>query len=144
MAAHNFDRGQSDRISLTHDLYLQSPVSYGHDPLICKSSRSTVSRFRRQNGNRRRRNGRRTKAIALPDSLMRSLKIGDRKQIASQLPQQDGSHCEKLQLVKNTKVIRGQRKWHSINHNNLLLTVYAYPVYTVFRKRCDLYSVSGQ
>jgi len=30
------DRGQTDRISLTHDLYLQSPASYGHDLLTCK------------------------------------------------------------------------------------------------------------
>ena len=49
------DRGLIDRISLTHDLNLdlgydlelQSSASYGHDLLTCKSSRSTVSRFRR-------------------------------------------------------------------------------------------------
>ena len=43
-----FDRGQTDRISLTHDLGLQSLVSHGHDPLMCKRSRSKVSRFKRE------------------------------------------------------------------------------------------------
>ena len=41
------DRGQIDRISLTHDPDLESPVSYGHDLLTRKRSRSTVSRFQR-------------------------------------------------------------------------------------------------
>jgi len=26
-----FNRGQTNRISLTHNLHLQSPVSYGHE-----------------------------------------------------------------------------------------------------------------
>ena len=47
------DQGRTNRISLTHDLDLQSLASYGHDLLACKSSRSTVSRFRRQSGNKR-------------------------------------------------------------------------------------------
>ena len=40
-------------LNLTYDLDLQSPASYGHDLLTCKRSRSTVSRFRRQSGNKR-------------------------------------------------------------------------------------------
>ena len=36
-------RGRTDRISLTNDLDLQSPASYSHDLLKCKSSRSMVS-----------------------------------------------------------------------------------------------------
>ena len=46
------DRGRTDRISLTHDvdLDLQSPASYGYHLLACKSSRSTVSLFRRYSG----------------------------------------------------------------------------------------------
>ena len=47
------DRGRTDRISLTHDLDLQSSASYDHDLLACKISRSTVSQFRRQSGNKR-------------------------------------------------------------------------------------------
>ena len=53
------DRGQTDRISLTmtltltNDFDLQSPASYGHDLIACKSSMSTVSWFQRQNGNKR-------------------------------------------------------------------------------------------
>ena len=35
----------TDRISLTLDTDFQFPVSYGHDLLTCKSSRSTVSQF---------------------------------------------------------------------------------------------------
>jgi len=60
-------------MTLTHDFHLdfQSPASYGYDLLICKSSRSTVSRFRRQNGNKRA--DRRTEVIALPLILMRSV-----------------------------------------------------------------------
>ena len=46
------DRGRTDRISLTNDLDLdldqQFPASYSHRLRTCKSSRSTVSRFRRQ------------------------------------------------------------------------------------------------
>ena len=39
------DRGQTDRMSLPHDLDLdlQSPASCGHDLLMCKSSRLSVS-----------------------------------------------------------------------------------------------------
>ena len=48
------DRGQTSRISLTHDPDLQSSTSYGHDLLTCKSSRSTVNRFGRQSGNKRK------------------------------------------------------------------------------------------
>ena len=42
------DRRLTDRISLIHDiaLDLQSPVSYRHDLLTCKSSGSTAGRFR--------------------------------------------------------------------------------------------------
>ena len=38
------DQGRTDRISLTGDLglNLQSPASYGHELLTCKSSRSTA------------------------------------------------------------------------------------------------------
>ena len=39
------DRRQTDHISLIHDLDLQSPASYGHDLLTCKTSRSMVSWF---------------------------------------------------------------------------------------------------
>ena len=38
---------QPTTLTLTYDLDLQSPMSYGHDLLTCKSSRSTISRFRR-------------------------------------------------------------------------------------------------
>ena len=41
-------RGRTDCRSVTHDLDLQSPASYGHD--LLKSSRSTVSWFQRQSG----------------------------------------------------------------------------------------------
>ena len=39
------DRGQTNRISLTHnlDLDLQSPASHDHELFTCQSSRSTVS-----------------------------------------------------------------------------------------------------
>ena len=49
----------TDRISVTHDLNLdydldlQSPASYGHHLLTCKSSRSAVSRFQRWGGSKR-------------------------------------------------------------------------------------------
>ena len=36
------NRGRTDRISLTHDIDLQSHASYGHDLPACKSSRSAV------------------------------------------------------------------------------------------------------
>ena len=64
-------RGRIDCISLTLDVDLQSPASYGHDLLACKCSRSTASRFRRQNRNKQT-NGR-TEAIALHPTLMRSV-----------------------------------------------------------------------
>ena len=41
------NRGRTDHISLTHDHDLQSPASYGHDLLTCRSSRSTISRLKR-------------------------------------------------------------------------------------------------
>ena len=58
------DRGQTDRISLTHDLDLdlQSPASYGHDLLACKSSRSTVDGSE-ESGNKR--TDRRMEAIGI-------------------------------------------------------------------------------
>ena len=56
---------------LTYDLDIQSPASYGHGLLTCKGSRSADSRFRRQSGNKR--TDRRTAAIALSPSLMRSV-----------------------------------------------------------------------
>ena len=46
------NQGRTDCISLTHDLDLQSPASYGHDLPAYKSSRSTVSRFQRWSGNK--------------------------------------------------------------------------------------------
>ena len=39
--------------TLTYDLDIQSSATYGHELLRCKRSRSTVSRFQRQNGNKR-------------------------------------------------------------------------------------------
>jgi len=58
------------RISLTDDLDVQSPASYGHDLLTCKSSRS------RSVGSEDtvQANGR-TEAIALPAALTRSVTI---------------------------------------------------------------------
>ena len=49
-----FDRGRIDHISLTYnfDLDLQSLASCGHDLLAGKSSRSVVSRFQTQSGNK--------------------------------------------------------------------------------------------
>jgi len=66
------DRGRTSRISLIYDPDLQSPVSYGHDLPKCKSLRSAVSRFQRQSGKLRNK---RMKAIALPPTLMRTVKI---------------------------------------------------------------------
>ena len=40
-------------LNVTYDLDLQIPASYDYDLLACKRSRSTVSRFRRQSGNKR-------------------------------------------------------------------------------------------
>ena len=39
-------------LTLTYDPDLQSPASYGHNLLTCKSSRSAISRFRRYSGNK--------------------------------------------------------------------------------------------
>ena len=41
------DLGQTDRISLTHDIDIQSTASYSHDLLISKSSKLMVSWFQR-------------------------------------------------------------------------------------------------
>ena len=57
--------------TLTYDLTYNSPASYGHDLLTRKSSRSTVSWFRRQSGNKRTDG--RTEAIALLATLMPSV-----------------------------------------------------------------------
>ena len=58
--------------SLIYDLDLQSPASYGHDRLTRKSSRSTVSWFRK---NRVETNGRTDGGdCVIPPSLMRLVK----------------------------------------------------------------------
>ena len=61
-------------IGLAHDFYLDIglpfPVSYGHDLLTCESSRSVGSEDRME---RNGRTDRRTEAITLPPSLMRSV-----------------------------------------------------------------------
>ena len=46
------DRGRTDHISLTHDLNLQSPASNGHNLPTSKRSRSMVSWFQGQSGNK--------------------------------------------------------------------------------------------
>ena len=61
------DRGWTDRISLLHDLDLDSPPSCGHDQLTCKSWRSTLSPLQRHHRNRR------TEALALPPAVMQLL-----------------------------------------------------------------------
>ena len=70
-------RGQTDRISLSHDVTLTHDLqSQSWEPLFtCKRSRSEVSRLKRQNGNNRtdRRTDRRMEAMALPHPLMRSV-----------------------------------------------------------------------
>jgi len=57
-------------LTLTYDLQFQSPASHG-DPHTCKRWRTKVSRFERQNGNRRTYG--RTEAIALPEILTQSV-----------------------------------------------------------------------
>ena len=75
------DRGRTDALAsamiltLTYNLDLQSPASSRHDLFTCKSSRSAVSWFPKQSGNKR--TGRWTVAIALPPSVMRSVIISD-------------------------------------------------------------------
>ena len=66
------------KLTLTYDLDLQSSVSYGHYLLTCKSSRSVVSKFRKESGKNGRtdiRTDRRAEAIALPPSCMRSVQM---------------------------------------------------------------------
>ena len=62
---------------LTYDLDLQSPASYDHDLLTSRSSRSMVSLFLRQSGNKQMdgRTDGPTEAIALLAALMRSIII---------------------------------------------------------------------
>ena len=57
-------------MTLTLTYNLQSPVSYGHGLLTWKSSRSTVSRFRKLSGNKRTERRTRTEVIASPSSLI--------------------------------------------------------------------------
>jgi len=69
----DLNRGRTDRISLTHDLDLQSSASYGHELLVCKSSKLTSS----QSGNKRmdgQMDGR-TEAIAVHPTLIWQVNI---------------------------------------------------------------------
>ena len=60
-------------LTLAYDLDLQSPASHSHDLLTCRSSRLTVNRFQIQCKQTDSRTDRRTEAIALSTSLMRSV-----------------------------------------------------------------------
>jgi len=105
-------------MTLTYDPDLQSPASNGHDPLTCKNSRSNVSRLRRKSGNKRTfgRMDRRTEAIALPPSLMRSVKIDAQNCLEKQIARR--SRLAQSKQSAEIDIQRSHHRPHESRHRN--------------------------